>query len=211
MTKSELQEKIEELKNSIEESEENISDMESQIEDLETELEWERGDLADKESQLEYYTKQLLILQTPQEQLPYWVEFIHDDCITSLNGQFENNGKWYVCNGFTLLEVNKKLDCLPECEGRESLPKLFDKPKTEIKFDTDILYNNELLGENIKITPTLCISGTYLLVMKNILQLDENSNFYSVKGISPSDSSVESLICENQNGQALILGIKNYD
>ena len=214
MTKNELQEKIEELKKSIEESEENISDMESRIEDLETELEWERGDLEDKESQLEHYTKQLLILQTPQEQLSYWVEFIHDECRPKIDGQFENNGKWYVCNGYVLLEVNKKLDCLPECEGMESLPRMFDKDKfdkTEIKIDTNILSNSELLGNNINITPSLCISGTYFLAIKNILQLDKKSKFYSVKGCSQSNKSREFLMCENQNGQALILGIENFD
>ena len=205
MTKTEIQEKIQELKKSIEESEESISDMESQIEDLETEIEWERGDLSDKESQLEYYTKKLLALQTPQEQLPYWVEFIHDESMTQLDGQFERNGKWYVCNGYVLLESNKKLDCLKECEGQDSLPKLFEKQKEKIEFNIESISNDELLGENVNIVPNLTVLGTYLLAVKNILQLDNISKYYLAKGIAANEK-VLSLFCENENGRALILG-----
>ena len=210
MTKTEIQEKIDVLKKSIQESEENIADMESQIEDLETELEWERGDLSDMESQLEYYTKKLLTLQTPQEQLPYWLNFIHDSTRKELDGQFERNDRWYVCNGLVLLELNKKLDCLKECEGQDSLPKLFEKQKEKIEFNIESISNDELLGENVNIVPNLTVLGTYLLAVKNILQLDNGSKYYSAKGIAANEK-VLSLFCENDNGRALILGRVVYE
>ena len=44
----------------------------------------------------------------------------------------ERNGKWYICNGYVLLESNNKFDCLQVCEGIDSLPILLDAEKEEI-------------------------------------------------------------------------------
>ena len=202
--KEEIIEYIEKLKNDIQTTEEEIDDIENQIDDLERDLEWQKSNLEDMYNKLDYYEKELLKLQNPQEQLPYWIGFIHDSCRKQLDGQFERNGKWYVCNGYVLLEGNNKFDCLEVCEGMDSLPKLLDAEKEEISFDIET-YDNEWLGVDITISKDLMVSGTYLIACKNILQLNNNSKFYASCGQSSSNKDRPNMICENENGRALIL------
>ena len=202
--KKEIIEYIEELKNNIQTTEEEIDDLENQIDDLERDLEWQKSDLEGMYNKLDYYEKELLKLQNPQEQLPYWISYIHDSCRNQLDGQFERNGKWYVCNGYVLLESNNKFDCLEVCDGMDSLPKLLDAEKEEISFDIET-YDNEWLGADIYICKNLMVSGTYLIACKNILQLNNNSKFYTSCGQSSSNEDRPNLICENENGRALIL------
>lgn len=206
--KEEIIKYIEKLKNDIQTTEEEIDDLEDEIEGLESDLDFQKGELEGMYSQLDYYEKELLKLQNPEEQIPYWIEFLHDSCRTQLDGQFERNGKWYVCNGYVLLESNNKFDCLEVCEGMDSLPKLFDAEKQEISFDIDD-YGNNWTGEDISIWKDLMVSGTYLIACKNILQLNNNSKFYSSCGQSSAYKDRPNMICENENGRALILGIKN--
>lgn len=202
--KEEIIKKIDELKENIDISEAEVREIENQIEDLERDLDFEKNNLDIMYNQLEYYEKELLKLQTPQEQIPYWIGYIHDSCRNQLDGQFERNGKWYVCNGYVLLESNNKFDSLEVCEGIDSLPKLLDAEKEEISFGIE-KYNNEWLGADITIGKDLMVSGTYLIACKNILQLNNNSKLYTSCGQSSSNKDRPNLICENENGRALIL------
>ena len=108
-----------------------------------------------------------------------------------------------------LLESIAKFDCLEVCEGMDNLPQYFDTEKEEISFDIDN-YDNECLGEDI-VCDDWIISGTYLIACKNILQLNDNSKFYTT--YCHSDKKYKSVICENENGRALILGRRpsNFD
>lgn len=202
--KEEIVKKIDELKESIDISEAEVREIENQIKDLERDLDFEKDNLDIMYNELNYYEKELLKLQTPQEQIPYWIGFLHDSCRTQLDGQFERNGKWYICNGYVLLESNNKFDCLEVCEGIDSLPILLDAEKEEISFDIE-MYNNEWVGSDITINKDLMVSGTYLIACKNILQLNNNSKFYASRGQSFIHKERPNLICENVNGRALIL------
>lgn len=203
MTKKEIISAIEDLKLNIKSTEEEISDFESQIENLKYDLKCDELYLKNMKGQLEDYQRELLKLQTPQEQQSYWISFIRNNYNPKLDGQFERNNKWYVCNGIVLLESNNKLDYLNVCEGIDDLSEHFNKDKQEISFDINS-YTNEDLDEDIKISDNLTVDGTYLLSIKNILQLDNNSKFYTLIGLS-----TEILLCENENGRAIILGKRN--
>ena len=205
LNKEELKEKIKELEEKIADSESEIRDLESQIEDLEFDLDCERDTLSDLENELSYCEKQLLALQTPREQISYWLRYVHDSCRPALDGQFERNGKWYICNGYVLLELNEKADDLQICEGMDNLPSLLEKEKTLIDVDIE-KYDNNYIGEKISLSKDLTVNGEYLVACSNILQLNSKSKFYSTEGQSTVQG--KNFVCENENGRALILGIR---
>lgn len=205
MDKNEIIERIKELKDLIEEKKTDIDDIENQIDSLETELDWENSSLESMEDELEQLEKYILTLQTPQEQIPYWLGHIHDSCRPNLDGQFERNGKWYVCNGYVLLESNIKFDCLEICEGLDSLPQHLDKEKEEISFDIDNLMV-DLTETDVIIGKNCIVDSRYLLAIKNILQLTNDSKFYTTFGQTSTHEETKNLICENENGRALIIG-----
>lgn len=209
VNKEELKQKIQEIKEDIEKSESEIREMEHQIEDLEYDLDFERSNLSDLESKLDCYEKKLLTLQTPKEQQSYWLNLLCDYTRPQLDGQFERNGKWYVCNGYVLLESNEKFDDLKICEGTDSLPSLFDKEKEKIDFDIES-YDNEYIGDRVSVCKWLTVEGTYLIACKNILQLNIESKFYSSTGQTSIDCQ-KNLICENKNGRCLILGVRTWE
>ena len=214
-----LIEHIKELKDEIEHLEYEIDEIQSNIEDLEYNLGCAEQDLFEKQSDLSTLEQTLLSIQSPSEQQPYWIEMLLRGTDRNyLQGQFEKDGKWYICNGFVLIESKNKFKDIQEVVGMKfDVQKLlYSDNIKEVKIDIENIENvdiEEALKERyqaINIVENCHININYIIQVKNILQLNNESKFYITtrQSVRKTEEDTQSLICENENGRVLILGIR---
>lgn len=103
----EIEKRIRELKIELEEQEEDYEDLQYQVNLAEINIRSLEEDLD------YYYEKQNQILYSNHPE-----KLLVGTYTPELNGQFEQNGKWCICNGYVLLESNRKFDKLDVVEGR---------------------------------------------------------------------------------------------
>lgn len=195
-----LKNEITTLKNDINESDAILYELENERDEIETSIideDYRNTCMKDTLKELE---QKLLDMQTPQENLPYWVNRIIDKERPRVNGQFNYKGKWCITNGYLIIFFNHKLDFLQECEGLE--PKTLDNIFNSNNMQKVDINNIEEYDDKLYLNDCI-LSPYYFNIAKNVLQLTNEDEYY----ISNFDNC-KSLICENENGKAFILGMR---
>lgn len=195
----------------IEELEKELQENEEELDDLEYNIDYTKEHIEYLNERIEKKRRQFLNLSTPAEQQPYWLSTLIDPSRKGLEGQIEYNNKWYVCNGYVLLESNTKFDSLVQSyyETVESLVKTLAQEITPIKLDIENIENMELNSalpshNAVTVADDCNISLNHLLPVKNVLQLKNEDKFY----VNNAEKG-KSLFVENENGRAIILGIRH--
>lgn len=207
-----LSKEIEELEKELQENEENLEELEHDLDNIEYNIDYTKEHIEYLNEQIERKRMQFLNLSTPEEQEPYWLSLLTDTSRKGLEGQIEYNNKWYVCNGYVLLESNTKFDSLVQSyyENVDNLVKVLNQEITPITFDIENIENMELNPalpnhNAITVADDCNISLDYLLPVKNVLQLKNEDKFY----VNDAEKG-KSLFVENEKGRAIILGIRHF-
>lgn len=197
-TIEEIQEDINKIKREIEEVEQEIYDLESDLEDKEEEHE-------DLESKYEKLENELY------SQYPI-MKFV-DEGREDISGQFTRDGKWRVCNGYVLLESNRKFDYLKETKGInttfEELMK--DRERIDISME-DICKENDgckTNGYRLKLGGYL-FSQIYVNSTLDIIGREdvEGLTVYVNKHFSGKSANLH---IKSKDMQAIILGIRDLE
>ena len=135
---------IEEIEEKIKELKENLSEQEQEYEDLKYRLDIIEIDIDSLNEDLDYYNNkknQILYKNIPEK-------LLLDESKPQLNGQFICNNKWCICNGYLLLENNKKFDTLEVVEGMDvSIDKIL---KEKLKCFSIIDYSQGIIIDEME-------------------------------------------------------------
>lgn len=127
-------------KRTIEEIRADIEKINDEIEEIECDIECLYRDLESKEYDKEFAEqKQERLFDELYREYPLLV--LTDETRPDIGGQYTRNGKWYLCNGYALLESNKKFEEINETKGIET--KIEDLITNREYTELDIEYLNE--------------------------------------------------------------------
>lgn len=205
---SEIEERIKELNERYKEQEEEKNDLEYRLNIIEVDLDM-------LEEGLNYYYNkrdEILYANMPEKLL-----IAYDR--PNLQGQFERNNKWYICNGYLLVESNKKFDTLDVVEGSDALS------IENVLKDKNIVIINQDLGITKDLEERECdgvqsgyqyyeIGGKYRFQKKYVDAVLKLIGRENIEEISVFDNSNQLrtngiLYIKSKNMRAVILGLAN--
>lgn len=199
---------MQEIKEDLNKNAEELAEIEEEIDDLEYELDHTKYKQEDLEE-----TREMLLEELYNS---YPILSFTDETREDISGQFERNGKWKLCNGYTLIESENKFADLKESKGIETTIESLTKGNEEITADiTDFCEENTIHQSNESNTiykiKGYSFSKVFADRIINFIGKENIDTIALFKQPMVSGAKAAHLVFTTKGLQALLLGIRTME